>query len=420
MTYPALKQQLNAIRTGNQVIVAIEGFRPIMRAGDKADELFNLVQIYNQTPSQDILNEIMGVDENLRRAFADKLEINDHTGQVYLQGTSVPIPRVLNGWIGTMLDQNISPTALVNFWTFCLANPDPRARASFINYVIQSNVTLTESGFAVLYKAVYLHPKYIKEQAKGIVVNSDLAKFVVEKVPELHQKKRNPWKYHVYHTDEEVTLGSKKFTGYFASENDKIKSDKVKYIDKLEDLFAKINEGGLEVDEVYTDMYSKKMEIRIGKVIFQKRENCTLDPFVTCARGLHIGSYKYVKQYGTSSECVILTTLVNPANVLCAQEHNQGKMRVSEYYPFGILKREDGGLWHELPPGEFELKYLAYERKEMLKNQNLIPPDERKVITQFVKNLPNINSKLEAIEVNEEEKEKKTLREKVLGKKKKK
>lgn len=395
--------RVSAVRTGNTVLVAIPGYgRPVMKQGEEGLELFKLVDLYRQAPDpvrlQDLVNALSA---KKRFAYSADFDIGED-GLVYLRGSTAPIPDELKEFIDTMIGAGVSVRSIVNFWTLALANPDPRARNSFVQYVRKNGVTLTENGLAVLYKAVYI----VKDEEKKSSMDSDLGAFVAKTLTEAHQKKKNPAKYYVYNASQEVAFGGKKYSGYFATFTDDAhkKYEGVQFVDTLANLVKKIDEGEIESEVVFTDMHTQQMRIKLNTVIYQHRDKCDLDPFKTCGRGLHVGSYGYVKNYGGNGkrgEVVILATLVNPANVLCAQEHSDGKMRVWEYFPFGVMETDEKGNWEELNPGAIETTYLAYERMSMLNRPDEIPIENRSVIIQHVSRIPFNNPTLEAIEVEE-------------------
>ena len=85
---------------------------------------------------------------------------------------------------------------------------------------------------------------------------------------------------------------------------------------------------------VYVDSYSKKIKQRIGSVVETDESNVDSNPEVTCSRGLHVGSWDYVKNSNT-----IAKVLVNPEDVVAIPvDYNGMKMRCKKYFIIDIQK----------------------------------------------------------------------------------
>lgn len=82
----------------------------------------------------------------------------------------------------------------------------------------------------------------------------------------------------------------------------------------------------------YMDIYSNSVLNKPGMTI--KMDRCMVDDDDnrTCSHGYHVGSVKYVSDYGGSGS-KYLTCIVDPAHVVSIPaDHNDTKCRVSEYY----------------------------------------------------------------------------------------
>jgi hypothetical protein len=123
--------------------------------------------------------------------------------------------------------------------------------------------------------------------------------------------------------------------------------------------------GDSEENTTYTDMYTRSMNIELGKPVKMERTNCDSDPEIDCSYGLHVGATSYVQSFA-NSHSKVLVCLVNPAHVIAVPNYNHSKMRVSEYFPFAVAKYEDG-IIDIIEDGYYEDDYSTYEIEELEK-----------------------------------------------------
>ena len=130
---------------------------------------------------------------------------------------------------------------------------------------------------------------------------------------------------------------------------------------------------------VYTDMYSQKMDIVLGKPVTQERIECDADPRQDCSNGLHCGATKYVESFAKSNGTV-LVCYVNPAHVVAVPQYDHSKMRVCEYFPFAIADYENYKI-DIVEQGYFESDYCEYEIEGLEKQVKLIQANELPIET---------------------------------------
>ena len=235
---------------------------------------------------------------------------------------------------------------------------------------------LTKHGYFLTYKAVkdFDEPKakeVTKKTPKAVPVVDELTKLVNEKFNQI----KNVWKkaakdFTVYQKDEK----------YFVAETKTFKGD-ASTIGVLSDLYLSLNPVtdpvpttelvvGKPVVEVptktYTDKHTGTMRIKLGQPVKMERKKCNGDPAVECSMGLHCGSVIYVQTFANQTD-TILSCLVNPAHVVAIPKYDNTKMRVSEYFPLGVVDNFKTKKVNE-QQAFFESDYIAYE-KEDLENQ---------------------------------------------------
>lgn len=80
------------------------------------------------------------------------------------------------------------------------------------------------------------------------------------------------------------------------------------------------------------DLWSNKIENKIGATITMPREEVNDDPDQTCSHGLHVGALEYAKDYGSGRDSVILEVSVAPEDfVSVPTDYNGQKARTCAY-----------------------------------------------------------------------------------------
>jgi len=90
----------------------------------------------------------------------------------------------------------------------------------------------------------------------------------------------------------------------------------------------------------YYDKWTGKILNRPdGRRIEEDRELMCSDPNQACAKGLHCGSIKYGREWGSGGHCILVK--VDPKDVVCVPNHDCRKMRVCGYW---VIRDFDSAL----------------------------------------------------------------------------
>jgi len=352
-----MKNTIQAIRIGNTVNCFINGklYKKTFSETKDADTLFDYVMKHNINPTKDDIDFVLSLmNDNLRIALKCGLETDPNTGKVYLAGFNTPVPKTLINIFEEYHEKGYPLTMLENFWQLLMLNEDKRNRERAFDFITQHDFVVTNKGYMVTYKAVY-----VKENGNDVDKQKRILEYVADKYDTIkHKWKKSPKKYFVYEDNGE----------YHITHNPKMWDDKI--IGSLHDLY-KNGLNGIKFDDkepetVYTDMYSKSMTIKLGEPVRMERGSCDADPSKDCSYGLHVGATKYVENFATNNS-VILVCLVNPANIVAVPNYDHSKMRVSEYFPIGVAERDSRGNIQIIDQPFYEDDYVSYEQEELVK-----------------------------------------------------
>lgn len=360
--------KINAVKIGNTVNVSLNGklYKKNCGVPEIANELYKMVLETQKDPTDENIAKILGyINERTRIAMECGLETDPINGEVYLAGFNTPVPMTLIEVVKDYHENGFPVEAIINFWKLLMLNPDKRVRTSLFDFINTHDFVLTDEGYMVVYKAVYYKTKD----------ENDLSEFITNQY--LHVKKNwgcSPNKYVVYRNSENQLFITKEVTANNWDEKEK----QVEILGKLGDMFNDIDKYIEDSETMYTDMYTRKMEIKLGEPVLMDRTDCDADPTIDCSYGLHVGATNYVSRFGEASGAV-LVCLVNPANVVAVPDYDHSKMRVAEYYPFAIATY-DGSEIDVIEEPYFEHGYSHYEETKLAemieKVRNEEPPIE--------------------------------------------
>lgn len=339
----------------NQNLTLILGTKHYQFSGDKADRVFERAQEYKKDPTEENLKEL--------RESISKVNMIEHAGLIEeapdgtynLKGhRDIKMPKSLASRILEYVEKGYPVESFINFWKLCMANPNKQAREDFFGYVERFGIAITEKGYAILYKSVSR-----KEEA-----DSELVNFISKEYIKIKKWKKSPKNYEVVDNGEEA---EERYTL-----NDLYKNDSVTNIGILQDLHDNLDDLIEQTDSYYVPHYTGGdygNRIRIGEPVTMPREKCDPDISIDCSYGLHVGAREYVKTFGRGSK-LVLAVLVNPMNIVALPRYDTSKIRVCEYYPYGVMAidREE---WEEIEGGFFEEDYCDYEKEhidEMIAN----------------------------------------------------
>jgi hypothetical protein len=360
-------RRVMGILNKDSVSLIINGTHTVRTTRDGFDpvEIMRAIQAYNASPSDETWDALQSMVNPAAQILKDAEGTNgilETDGENYfLKGIRVALPKGLLEALMRFFRAGLDPQPLVNFWTLCVLNPNKEARDAFFGYCDRFNVTITPAGYAVLYKAV---------RPLRSATDDGLAEFIATEVVRRRRQKKGLSRFTVY-----------SLARTFASTEGNI-PEGAKDLGNLAELNDKIDE--MEGAPVYTSIHPSNVEYRIGEVASITRRddhNAHL-----CGPGvLHVGHESYVRNFGSSPESVILTTLVDPSNVMAVPKYDSSKMGVSEFFITGIVERDANGDWQEIDSPFFEDNYIAYEEDKVKELAQGIETDLTRAFTSETK-----------------------------------
>lgn len=368
-------QTIQAIKIGNTVNISLNGKLYKKNCGDpkEASELFKLALKAKDNPTDENIKAVkMYLNEKLRVALYAGLESDVENGEVFLAGFNTPIPQTLVDVIKEYHDNGYPMHPIINFWKLLMINPDQRVRESLFKFITAHDFVLTDNGYMVTYKAVY------EKSDENCVydMKNIYAEFLTEKYHHVKKVwKEKPDNYVVYQDMGDFSYAiTKKTTAVKWDEDEK----DIEILGKLGELYeGVVNEQSKEGEnkQVFTDMYTRSMNIELGKPVSIDRTQCDSDPEIDCSFGLHVGATKYVERFAHNSS-KILICYVNPANVVAVPLYDHSKMRVAEYYPFALAEYENGKI-NIIDEPYFESDYQDIEMSELEKKIEMVKASEK-------------------------------------------
>ena len=347
---------LQALKVGTTLNIFINGklYKKTFEDNETANEFFGLVLKKKDNPTDNDIQDVMSyLNDKLRVALKCGLETDPNTGNVYMAGFNTPVPKTLINIFEEYHENGYPLTMLENFWQLLMLNEDKRNRERAFDFIQQHDFVVTDKGYMVVYKAVY-----IKDNVDVATKQKELSEYVADKYDTIKRKwKKSPKHYYVYDDGGEFHI-----TRNFKQWEKQI-------VGNLKDLYENglnnINFEGEEPEIIYTDMHSRTMTIKLGEPVRMERGSCDADPAKDCSYGLHVGATKYVENFATNNS-VILVCLVNPANIVAVPNYDHSKMRVSEYFPIGTAERDDNGNIQIIDQPFYEDDYVSYEQNELI------------------------------------------------------
>lgn len=368
-------KRINAIKIGKTVSISMDGklYKKVCSTDAEANDVFRKVLEAKENPTDEAIKAVrIFMNEKTRiivMAGLKELEADIENGEVYLAGFNTPIPSALVEIIKEYHENGFPLQPILNFWKLLMINPDTRVRTSLFNFISKHDFVLTDKGYMLVYKAVYR-----KEAEEEKAPETKHAEEFIELISTKYlyvksQWKCSPNKYVVYKTAEDKYEITKATTAETWDEKEK----GVEILGKLGELYAalvtadnkKADEEQKPVKVMYTDMYSRTMNIELGVPCKMERKDCDGDPAVECSYGLHVGTTKFVEKFA-ANQSVILVCLVNPANVVAVPNYDNSKMRVTEYYPIAVANYDSSNKNIEIVESKyFEDDYTAFEQKDI-------------------------------------------------------
>lgn len=344
---------IQVIKVGNTINLSINGKlqKKTCKNSKESDELYKACITANENPTEENIKRIkVLLNEKTRIAYLTGLECDVDTGEVFLEGFNTPIPKTLLDVFEEYHENNYPVTAITNFWKLLMINPDKRIRESLFKFITTHDFVLTDMGYMVVYKAVYLADKNQN--------NEVLNNFVVNKFNQVKKDWKCSANKYVVYLDNETNMYSltKEITANKWNEEEL----NIKFIGNLGELYKNLSVDG---KTIYTDMRTRKFSIELGVPVKMLRTECNSDPEIDCSYGLHVGATKYVNTFANENS-VVLVCLVNPAHVVAVPNYDHSKMRVSEYYPYAVAEYSNNKIG-AIKEVYFENDYSNFEQKEL-------------------------------------------------------
>lgn len=286
-------------------------FGSVTKTVDKNFKHYDLIvscaKEYNNTRDlakrEEIIKTVMDLTSDTTLSqYTEDFDMDIH-GRLYLKGFSEPLPQDVTAYVKKQLEVGVDIIPIKNFIKNLLLNPNKEIRTDLFGFLNHNGHPITDMGYFLAYKAVNVKHKFDKKTGKEVVVE----------------------------------------------EYDENTGEKVKEKISQELVFTSIHKGP----------YGGT--IKVGEPVTMPREKCNSDRNQTCSEGLHVGSMKYVEQFG-GSDSVILEVLVNPRHVVSIPtDYHNTKMRVCQYYPYAISNGENQQVFLESDYADFDTKQLAEE-----------------------------------------------------------
>lgn len=342
-------------KIGNTVNVMIDGkmHSRKYKKPEEAKEMFTAVLEANSNPTKENVEKVHYLLNKTNFLLkGDFLFFDDETENYYIKGVDQSIPDLLGEAIDEHIEEGWPLDYLKNFGTLLMQNPDPVVRKDLFDFIQTHDFTITDKGYMVVYKAV-THKKK---------VDNDLATFIGKAVVTAKKYKKAPKVYCVYEKEDGELAMTLETTYNRWVENGKVEENNL----TLKGNLAKLYDGIADLDDgtVFTDKHTQTMDIRLGVPVVMDRTECDNNPTNECSYGLHVGATKYVESFGYGDDTNLLC-LVNPAHVVAVPNYDRSKMRVSEYYPYGIVGKDKNGKLKKVEQSYFETDYGVLEKKQL-------------------------------------------------------
>lgn len=333
-----------SIMKGGKATIIVDD-QSYTKTGTDAASVHTLVKKFDKNKTQELFDQIMSIlKPNLETLSKHNLVERD--GRVYFGDIDVPLPEGIVVHITKRLEEGLDIGPTKKFWFRSLLNPSEVARDGFFDYCMKYGVTITNNGYAVLYKAV--------ASKKSAQTNVDLASFVASEYMKCISTGLDPDIFLVYKRDGEYGIIK---PGEELPPRGKVENG-------LKDLFVdlpSIVNANSDTSSVYTDKHTRKMTIRLGVPVVMDRDKCDPNIKIDCSYGLHVGSHKYVSNFGGVSD-TIFACLVDPQHVVAIPEYDTSKIRVCDYLPYATMHRSSNGKWEEIASTHFEVDYEIHEK----------------------------------------------------------
>lgn len=289
---------------GRERLTVVIGKRSITIAKSDTvliEKVMRVIKKYNETKQKNwilVLEELLFPAKALQRLSDNRFMFDGNS--VFLTGTTVPMPQLLGERVLEFIDKGYPLEAMINFWKNCLLNPSENSRQSLYNFIEHNGITITNTGYMILYKGV--------KEAQG------------------------------------KTLKHSGTIGYYKDKRGLIRRPNGEFAGKAEiDDFMSGNKKSKKTAQ-FVDCHSGTFDNTPGLVVSMDREKVDPDTNVGCSYGLHVGAYSYASTFGP----VTLKVIVNPMDVVSVPDDcNWQKIRVCQYFTSEVINAEHKGIYDD-------------------------------------------------------------------------
>lgn len=302
-----------------------------------------LLEFEDRTLSEDI--------QEVLPEFIGTGEFEMRSGHLYLKGVDLSIPNILAKEIKKAGEMETPGQydALKNFWCWCAANPDPVAREDTFGFLKRGDFKLTKRGF-------FLGFRDVQKIGEGKKADKALVEFISNKYMNIKTKqKKSPKNFEVL-MDADGGYSLAKITPGLTC-NDSLGN--------LADLYNNLT--ALE-ENIYTDLHSGTMQIKIGEPVKMDRADCDHDPTSSCSAGLHIKNKHFGHTNGFGNTSIVC--IINPMNVVAVPRYENNKMRVCEYFPLAVVDGPWEKWLEDADTVQLEDEYVSTEVDNLVKMAN--------------------------------------------------
>ncbi len=348
-----MTNQVTALRHNKIVHVIIDEdmYAKKFESNAEAAGFYKRAEIIANNPTEvNVYSLISELDLGLKLSMEDLLVRRN--GSFYLKGyESAPLPEELLARIKSQLEAGHSISPLVNFFKLLLLNPDKHVQKDLFKFMEHYDFPITDNGYFIGYRAC--------KQTNSTY--SAVTNFVPKEYLMLKAEGANPADYTAVKDPDGGKLKAVLTDVITDNNGNYIAPDNV--LGNLQEMFENQNNGLVEAPE-FTDFYSGTTKVRLGGTVSMDRSLCDNNPDHACSRGLHIGTPQYVENYG-GGDAAYIACLVNPMNVVAVpKDYSYMKMRVCEYYAYGMVDLADGV---QIRTPYFEIDYKTWEERELEK-----------------------------------------------------
>lgn len=338
---------ITGIRNGKVVIAYING-KAYRREFDDKQEAVNayakLREVKNNPNKQNIASLEVLMSPSKLVEYNEYINFDTEKRKFYLADTEIEMPQEIVDLFDDYIESGEPINAILNFWKLLSKNPVERVRLDLFKFLMQYDFGITDKGYFIAYKAVRNLEEDVTLSTYGKVLQKLMYNRPVNRLTDVI----------AWRTEEgDIVIQD-------GNETTEINSASIERIGSIQEILNNPDNFSKDGVKSFTDKHSGTMNITLGVPVRQRREDCDIDPIISCGRGLHVGATSYVNNFAWGNDS-ILVTLVNPAKVLSIPHHDNSKLRCTEYFPVGVAKLDEDGKIVPLEERYFEEEYMDFE-----------------------------------------------------------